>query len=604
MRLVIGSKYKGHDSSIYMIGLDNHNMRFAISSERLSRYKHDDIFPISPISAGLQELRISFRDVKEIYFGSSFLTQDEELVGSKEFELNQLKRSLSNSKYLEDYQINFKNGVPSNISSNLLYRWYLFRNKMINQKDYVKVMLHNLFPRAKVKYFSFDHEECHAYSSLMTSNWSEGLFITMDGHGDNNRYSSVFQLKNGEMKLLGGATSPKRYLDFSFGGISCHAECSPGGLYSFFTMLLGFIPNADEGKLEALAAYGTPIEEEYNYLISSFNVVKYQNNISIVIDVDRLEKRYRIDLVQDLVSRNNQKDIAATIQLFLETIVCNYVEKWVDLTSVDKLVFSGGVFANVILNLRIFEKISESISITPAMADDGSAGGAAALGMKSLGFDIQTLRTDEMPFYGTSYESQDVFRALEKFHGIKVEKPGKNWANIIAKRILSGEVGALMHGRMEWGPRALGNRSIIADARDPNITQRINSNIKKRPLFQPFCPSILEEDRNKLFNHSYYNRHMTCAFRMREEFIKIFPSAVHIDGTARAQFVSESDNSILFELLLAIKRIIGSGIIINTSFNKHGRTIVESPFDALTDFIDTNIDFLFIEGLLLTKNPK
>jgi carbamoyltransferase len=154
---------------------------------------------------------------------------------------------------------------------------------------------------------------------------------------------------------------------------------------------------------------------------------------------------------------------------------------------------------------------------------------------------------------------------------------------------------------MEWGPRALGNRSIIADPRPKDFREKINKEIKRRPAFQPFCPSILAEEAPRLFESYYLNKHMTCAFRMKKEFWDKLPSAIHIDGTARAQFVSREDNEKYYRLLKKVKDLTGFGIIINTSFNKHGRTIVETPHDAIIDFLDTDMDYVVIEGLLITR---
>lgn len=176
------------------------------------------------------------------------------------------------------------------------------------------------------------------------------------------------------------------------------------------------------------------------------------------------------------------------------------------------------------------------------------------------------------------------------------------WPEDAARAILNGKIVAVFQGKMEFGPRALGNRSILADPRDPNVREKMNLMIKRRPHFQPFCPSILETDREELFITSYPNKHMTMAFRFKEKFRNLFPSACHIDGTARPQFVEESDNSHYFRLLSEIKKITGYGIVVNTSFNLHGRAMVMTPEQALQDFLDCNIDILFIEGYMVMRN--
>ena len=176
------------------------------------------------------------------------------------------------------------------------------------------------------------------------------------------------------------------------------------------------------------------------------------------------------------------------------------------------------------------------------------------------------------------------------------------WPKHAAKSVSEGKICALFHGKMEFGPRALGNRSIVGNPMIEDTRTIINSKVKMRPSYQPFCPSILEEERERLFSNSFSHKHMAIAFRMRDEFIKDLPCAVHIDGTARPQFVSEEDNPSYFAYLKALKEITGYGVSLNTSFNLHGRTIVRTPEDAIVDYIDCNIDELYIEGYRVMKS--
>ena len=190
---------------------------------------------------------------------------------------------------------------------------------------------------------------------------------------------------------------------------------------------------------------------------------------------------------------------------------------------------------------------------------------------------------------------------LGGFANISYEDLGDDWPEKAAISVAKGKICALFHGQMEFGPRALGNRSIIANPMLEDTRQKINSTIKRRPSYQPFCPSILEEERERLFNNSFSHKHMAIAFRMKDEFIKDLPCAVHIDGTARPQFVEEKDNPNFYRYLKELKNIMGYGVSINTSFNLHGRTIVRTPKDAVVDFIDCNIDELFIEGYCVKR---
>ena len=172
--------------------------------------------------------------------------------------------------------------------------------------------------------------------------------------------------------------------------------------------------------------------------------------------------------------------------------------------------------------------------------------------------DYQTFKSNNfsMPYWGPSFTKTDVIKAISNYKSIletSKEYSNNEWKDIFANYICEGKIGGLFQGKMEFGPRALGNRSIIGDARNKNTKERINMIIKGRPNFQPFCPSILEEDRQILFERSFSNKHMTSAFKMKKEFAKKLPSAVHIDDTARPQFVTENDNKNFYHVLKKIK---------------------------------------------------
>lgn len=194
-----------------------------------------------------------------------------------------------------------------------------------------------------------------------------------------------------------------------------------------------------------------------------------------------------------------------------------------------------------------------------------------------------------MKIWGTKYFGHDSALATIDFDK-------KEIFAISTERVNKGEICRLLHGRMEFGPRALGNRSIVANPAIANVTKKINLTVKRRPEFQPFCPSILEEERERLFERSFPHKHMATAFRLKEKFVKDIPSAAHIDLTARPQFVDRADNPNFYRYLKHLKKLNGYGVSINTSFNLHGRTVVRTAEDAIIDFIDCNLDALFIEG--------
>jgi carbamoyltransferase len=242
------------------------------------------------------------------------------------------------------------------------------------------------------------------------------------------------------------------------------------------------------------------------------------------------------------------------------------------------------------------------------MGDDGAAFGSCALALRALGVtgnDMAFLRDLALPYYGNQNSREEVERALAaSYEQITFEHQGDNWPEATAELLAEGQIGAVFEGRMEWGPRALGNRSILANPCLSETRERLNKVVKKRPLFQPFCPAILIEERERLFERAYNNQHMTCAFRLRKELRLQLPGAIHIDGTARVQFVSANDNPHFHRLLYEFKRLSGFGVIINTSFNLHGRPIVNTPEDAICDFLASEMDFLLLEGYLVRRRKQ
>ena len=438
-----------------------------------------------------------------------------------------------------------------------------------------------------------DHHTTHCVSSYFFSPFKKCLSISLDLVGDEH-FSKVFLCEGEKIKEL---ASSKIILN------SRNEVISIGRIYVFFTAFLGFTPNSDEGKVEALAAYGsTKNNKLYDYLIKSTSIS--ENNQMIIENdvIDYLEKN--ISNIEIEIGREN---IAAAIQGYLENTVLSYVKKLINQYQIYDICLSGGNFANVKLNMKLYEESGlQNLYIIPAMTDSGAGLGALILSLKKekkIKFDTFKESKFEMPYWGPHYSNDEIKKTLKKFDDrIKIKDATDDlWHEYFAKLITEGKIGGLFQGRMEFGPRALGNRSIIGDARSLKTKERINSVVKGRPNFQPFCPSILEEDREKLFEKSYKNKHMTCAFKMKKEFAKILPSAVHIDDTARPQFVEENDNENYYKILKEIKKITGYGVVVNTSFNKHGRTMVMKPEDALSDFLDSKLDFVCFQGIFVFK---
>ncbi|OHA92996.1 MAG: hypothetical protein A2W58_02780, partial [Candidatus Zambryskibacteria bacterium RIFCSPHIGHO2_02_38_10.5] len=579
--LFIGTKFFGHDSALFIVEPDEKNI-FGMSTERMTRYKHDPLSPQDVLERYIEYRKLDTSKVKRIFVGYSFTTDDYTLPEDFYF-FNKHFRSHFNVSFKKDVDlklVEFKGYFLIKKIYKLLSSIHgiklalgLFYNKIFGQKRktirlHIHDMLAKKFPKAKISIECYDHETCHAISSHYTSPFQEELLFTFDGYGDGN-FSKIFIANKENVREI--ATS--KYEEINI-GTTDEPEMligSVGVIYSYFTGLLGFIQTADEGKVEALAAYGTPIHNLLNDMVSLFSINK---NNGLEIDPKKAAIILKNDRIKKIVSENKKEDIAASVQKFLEIVTKKYLLHIKNIAPFKAMSLSGGIAANVINNLGIFEEITENIHVIPAMADDGSAQGAAIIALLDNGYTYNSLywmRDLIMPYYGTSYTTDEIKSSFDSHKKeISYEFLGEIWPEKVGELIAQEKIGAIFHGKMEWGPRALGNRSILASPLKIDFRDRINKEIKRRPAFQPFCPSILEEERERLFDKSYENKHMTCAFHMKKEFAEQLQSAVHIDGTARAQFVEEKDNPQYYRILKKVKELTGFGVIINTSFNKHG----------------------------------
>lgn len=447
----------------------------------------------------------------------------------------------------------------------------------------------------KISIHFYNHHLCHAASAYYFSpfNKEKAISFVLDGYGDDG-FSSVYKFNGVNHELI--SQSPSHIIKV---GKKQHLT-SVGFIYSNFTEALGLMPNSDEGKVEALAAFSTernlPL---YDKLVRSTLISKD----GISFDLDEIIYFYDINFLRKTICIIGKENFAQVVQSWLEDTNVTYLNLIYQEHPIDRLCLSGGVMANIILNLNIYERTPFNfMHVFPAIGDDGVAAGAAILNALDHGQNVSWLSTIMMPYFGPGISKASVFEELTKHRNLECVDLHDEWPQHAAQALVDKRVIAIVHGKMEFRPRALGNRSIVANAMDANSTSKINSTIKRRPHYQPFCPSILEEERLKLFDNSFKHKHMAIAFRMRPEYVEKLPCAVHVDGTARPQFVEEGDNPMFYKLLKSFKELTGFGVVINTSFYLHGRTIVGTAKDAITDFNDCGIDYLYIEGILIRHN--
>ena len=430
------------------------------------------------------------------------------------------------------------------------------------------------------KIYFLDHHACHAASAYFTGGMKDALVITLDGAGDG-YCSKVYTQKENKLYELH---------KIPFYG-------SPGYYYSYATSICGF-KYGREGKLTGLAAYGNPATTKSIFK----SRIRYDSEKMKFINSGHYfnsETKYLKNLLGDA----SKEDIAAGIQTYLEEMVTSYISDLIKNfrdNKPTKLALAGGVFANVKLNQKISELENvDEIFIHPHMGDGGLALGASfVMLMKKNFFVIPYLF--ENAYLGTSYREGDILQAIsiskESFY--KTENPGVT----MAKAISEGKVVAYFSGSMEYGPRALGHRSVFVSAKDPSINQSLNQRLE-RSEFMPFAPIILKERENDYFANLRSKQKclpfMTITTGVKDKALKDIPAAVHIDNTARFQSITKEQNPVVYEMLKAHEAITGVPCVINTSFNMHEEPIVECPNDAVDAFKRGNLDMLVMDNFVL-----
>jgi carbamoyltransferase len=429
---------------------------------------------------------------------------------------------------------------------------------------------------APVKFL--DHHLCHAASAYFTAGHAEATIVTQDGAGDG-LCSEVFHVKNGKFKLL-------QKLD-SYDSI--------GNYYGYVTHLCGFTAHRHEGKITGLAAYGEP---EYLDLLRKFIHFdgKTIQNTGRCFDHSAIRK-----LEKSLPAGFSRENLSASIQVLLEESVASFCDYWVRHTGVANVGLAGGVFANVKLNQRVHELSSvNSIFVHPGMGDEGLAVGAA-LFMHARKAGYRPPETIKDVYLGADFPSSDVEDAV-RTAGLEATELDEPLARRIARLLADGKVVARCAGRMEYGPRALGNRTIMYQTSDPSVNKWLNDRLS-RTEFMPFAPVTLWEHRHDCYRAiegaEETARFMTVTFDCLPGMRAQSPAVCHVDNTARPQLIREKDNPEYYAIVEEYHRMTGIPSVVNTSFNIHEEPIVNTPAEAIKAFEQSRLDALVLGDQLI-----
>lgn len=450
----------------------------------------------------------------------------------------------------------------------------------------------------RVKFVPVEHHLAHASSAYHLSGFKEKTaIIGIDGKGE---YATTFfgYGENGKIHKI------KEFYD----------PDSLGGMYGALTEYLGFEMLDGEFKVMGMAPYGDPTRFDFSRLIDcKYGNFKVNNKLVNTVGLRRHKKNgkgyfFSSDLIDWLgpMREGDEKDepyidYAASIQDLLEKTALQLIDYYLGdiIKETGKIAYAGGVALNVKLNQRIIAMPGvKELFVQPAASDAGTAIGAASYASQIAGVPVEKM---EHVYLGPAYTTEQCIEACDNYEQPVTWQRMNNVTAETAKILADGNPVSWFQGRMEFGPRALGNRSILGSPSHSGVADRINAQIKYRERWRPFCPSILDTVAPEILQTEHPSPYMTFTFDVNESWKSRIPEVVHEDGTARAQIVTQHTNPRYYSLLQEMEKLTGNGVVLNTSLNRRGEPMVCSPTDALNMFFGSDLQYLVMEDILITK---
>lgn len=558
---ILGINYYLHDSSAALF--QDGELSFAAEEERFSRTRKDGRFPREAIGAALQHAGIEPSDLDAVAFGWN---------RAGVTPLHTLRTMAAG-----------KIPVTPRLAGDVLVSGIreLYRG---NGTRELRNHLH-LSPRTPI--FFIDHHLAHAWSSYGCSGFAEALVLVADARGAS-QSTSLYHGRGQSLNRIKTINWPN----------------SLGAFYEAFTDLLGFERYFDEWKVMGLAAYGSPSRDLSMFITTTDDA--YRVNPRLIYGtawdpISRLEailgpRRQPAVLISD-----EDRDLAASVQQAAENGIFALVREGIRLTGCNKLCLAGGVALNSKANGRLLESgLVTDLFVQPAAADDGTAIGAGLAAHQLIGQPVPSKRLTDV-YLGPAFNDEELASTVRtyKLHAYAVENVEQQVASVLS----TGAVVGWFQGRMEFGPRALGSRSILADPRREQMKDRVNNSVKFRESWRPFAPSCLAESATEYFEGANDAAFMTITFTVRADKRSAIPAVTHADHTARVQTVSRESNPRYWRLIREFERISGVPVILNTSFNLRGEPIVCTPKDAVRTFFSSGLDFLVLGNFIIAKDP-
>lgn len=551
--------WDGHDSGAALI--DGSKIIFAANEERFTKRKLEVKFPYNSIKAALDYAGIGPGDVETVSFPTTEFTKTLSRIFpfQKEAYYKFRRRKMLKPR---------AERLAHNTKYTLTRIGVLPFTKTLSKLAISRELRRMGF--GKFRLYSVDHHAAHAATAAFTSGFRKSIVITMDGLGDG-LSSTVNIYSGGHLKRVSTVS----------------ATNSIGIFYEQVTNIVGMRELEDEGKVMAMADYSFPFSFEENKLKDFYRV----EGLSITAKYSPV-KQY--DMLSRLAWSIPREQFSYMAQQLLENIATTFVENAMEALGISEVALAGGVFSNVKANMKIrdLNKL-KNIFVFPHMGDGGIALGAAMYTNYKINGASEYKFEDA--YLGNRYSDEYITDALKNEKGLGFEEVKEKWGHA-ADLIDDDEYIFWFQGRMEYGPRALGDRSILAKAGSDEVKDRLNLYVKQREWYQPFAPSMLRSDAKSLLeNVKCYDKFMTTAYRIRPDRKNLMKSVIHVDLTARPQMVGD-ENPSYKRLLEKIKRKAGYGIVLNTSFNIHGQPIVMSPEDAIYTMKKTKTKHMFLEN--------
>ncbi len=567
---ILGISCFYHDSSACL--LKDGRIIAAAEEERFSRKKHDTSFPLQAINYCLKQARITSEQIDYVGFYEKPFLKFERLLHQH---IEMFPRSFWTFYKALPSWINEKLRIPSIVKKKLKY------NKGV---------------------MFIEHHMSHAASSYLVSPFKKAAILTVDGVGEWATTTMGYAQEN-DIKII-------KQIDFPH---------SLGLLYSTVTGYLGMSVNNSEYKVMGLAPYGKPrFYDKFKKIIHikddgsfSLNMDYFDFHYRMVMPSKRFVKEFGPIRKPESEIRQKHKDMAATVQKITEEAIFKMLNHLYEETQCDNLCMAGGVALNSVANGKILKNTQfKRIYIQPAAGDGGTSIGVAKYLYHTI---LNNDRTEvqETAYLGPEYSSEEIRKFLDDYKVKYSEfKDEKDLIKKTARLIYEDNVVGWFQGRMEWGPRALGSRSILSNACNPKMQEILNLKVKHREKFRPFAPVVTEEDANKYFICDepvpIPTDFMLMVYPIRKEYHKEIPSVTHVDGSGRLQTIRKKHNPRYYGVIKEFGKLSKIPILVNTSFNIRGEPIVCQPLHAYRCMMGTGIDYLVMDKFLIKRedNPQ